>query len=329
MAERIEWGSLVERARWQRIQDFLSDFLGVTIVTLSSDGEENLTRPSNPPYLCKEFLKESKMAVSRCLEFHREIFSQATTNWREGIICPFGFYLFFIPLEAGNRTFGYMRIGPLILGKGEHLEGVGYRVKEAGLSADLFFEFVRELRRFSFYNINSLLEFLHEIFTYILDSSLDNLLLEEVIMRIILGKNIRVDEVLFTLGRMVSSEMGAERCSFMLWNRKSRNLYIIHAKGIPDDVVRKTRIKPGEHIAGIVAQRRQPLLIDSSNTDSTIIPWMVKPEIKTALSYPVEINGKFVGVLNISSYTDNRRLASEGVFLIEKIVGFLEKYLPS
>jgi two-component system sensor histidine kinase UhpB len=98
-----------------------------------------------------------------------------------------------------------------------------------------------------------------------------------------------------TVTRLACDLLRAERASLLLPEKDSRTLYIVAAKGIPASIVAETRIRRGESIAWLVAQRREALVVSA--------PKAIHPDVYRTGSYisvPVQLDRRHVGVLNVS-----------------------------
>lgn len=105
--------------------------------------------------------------------------------------------------------------------------------------------------------------------------------------------------------RLAGDLLRAERASLLLPQTNSSTLYIVAAQGIPAAIIAATRIRHGDSIAGLVAQRREALLVSA--------PAAIHPNVYRTGSYisvPVLLDRRRVGVLNVSdpigrdSFTD-------------------------
>lgn len=93
----------------------------------------------------------------------------------------------------------------------------------------------------------------------------------------------------------------ASRTSLMLWDEDEQMLVIKAAVGLAPEVVTSTRLRLGEEIAGWVAQNRHPLLLpDGPNLPAAIREALMRAEITSALSVPLEVEGHVLGVLNLA-----------------------------
>ncbi|MBN1870590.1 MAG: diguanylate cyclase, partial [Candidatus Omnitrophica bacterium] len=105
--------------------------------------------------------------------------------------------------------------------------------------------------------------------------------------------------------------LGAQRCSLMLLDVESQELLIKGARGLSENIMKETRVKVGESIAGLVARDFKPILVQDIETDK-IVARRNKPFYKSRsfLSVPIELQKKIVGVVNV---TDKGPLG-DGVF---------------
>lgn len=95
--------------------------------------------------------------------------------------------------------------------------------------------------------------------------------------------------------RLAGDLLHAERASLLLPETDSPTLYIVAAQGIPAAIIAETRIRHGDSIAGLVAQRREALLVSA--------PAATHPGVYRTGSYisvPVPLDRSRVGVLNVS-----------------------------
>ena len=96
-------------------------------------------------------------------------------------------------------------------------------------------------------------------------------------------------------------------CSVMLNNGRTGELAIAGAIGLDKDVIRNTRIRIGDPIAGWVALKGEPLLIKNIEKD----PFFKRDNIsqyntKSLLSMPLKVKNRVIGVINMN----NKRTAA-------------------
>ncbi|MDR2191882.1 MAG: GAF domain-containing protein [Endomicrobium sp.] len=95
----------------------------------------------------------------------------------------------------------------------------------------------------------------------------------------------------------------AQAGSLMFIDKDINDLYILAAKGLPEDVVKVVRIKLGENISGKVAQTGKPIFVEDIEADIRFL----RPnsneryETKSFVSVPLRGRNKIIGVLNINA----------------------------
>jgi response regulator RpfG family c-di-GMP phosphodiesterase/nitrogen-specific signal transduction histidine kinase len=100
----------------------------------------------------------------------------------------------------------------------------------------------------------------------------------------------------------ISELLCLDICSVMLSDDVTGELKIQSARGLADDIIKRTRIRPGDQICGWVAMEGKPLLIEDIEND----PRFGKRNIpqyntKSLLSIPLKIRDRVVGVLNMNN----------------------------
>jgi signal transduction histidine kinase/DNA-binding response OmpR family regulator len=99
----------------------------------------------------------------------------------------------------------------------------------------------------------------------------------------------------------VVTETRAEIASLMLLDEENAELAIAAADGLPAEIVETQRRAVGKSIAGLVAQRGEPIMIsDEVPLEKQVEQVLGKPELGSALSLPLRSRGELIGVLNLS-----------------------------
>ena len=114
--------------------------------------------------------------------------------------------------------------------------------------------------------------------------------------------NAIVDTCLNRFIELVSEVLDVNICSIMLSDELTGDLVIRGALGLSEDIIKRTRLRPGDRIAGWVALEGKPLLIEDIERDprfsKTNIPQYTT---RSLLSVPVKIEDRVVGVLNLNN----------------------------
>jgi signal transduction histidine kinase/DNA-binding response OmpR family regulator len=107
-------------------------------------------------------------------------------------------------------------------------------------------------------------------------------------------------ELLNQVVHVVKRETKTDRVSLMLLDEATGELTIEAAVGLPQEAMATTRTRLGEGIAGSVAKRGEPLLLDDkAPLDPRIREAMKSDVITSALCVPLKIKDRVIGVLNL------------------------------
>lgn len=127
-------------------------------------------------------------------------------------------------------------------------------------------------------------------------------------------------ELVHGLLTLVGDDMGAQRCSLLLYSADESSLYLAAARGIAPNVPMGHRIALGEGVAGKVAASREPLLVQDVD-EARNHPLLRDEHFTTGsfISFPLVYHGALIGVVNLT----NRSM--HGVFVEEDVerVGLL------
>jgi adenylate cyclase len=131
-----------------------------------------------------------------------------------------------------------------------------------------------------------------------------------------------IKEILNELIQTVSIQTGAQRISAMLYDEGQGCLRIAAAIGVREETVRKSRIKPGETIAGRVFQRGEPIILNSGpESNSRIASFLESKNIIAAVSFPLKSRDKTLGVLNISKVGTGTPFSKADIEMLSVICG--------
>lgn len=129
----------------------------------------------------------------------------------------------------------------------------------------------------------------------------------------IVSKKGLADLIVETACNLLHSEM----CSLMLIDQNNE-LYIISAKGLSEDVVKSTRMKIDEGIAGRVVSAGKYFFVENIETDVRFLRPNLEEqyETKSFISVPLRVKNKVIGVLNINSSKNSKQFTQRDVELI-------------
>jgi len=97
--------------------------------------------------------------------------------------------------------------------------------------------------------------------------------------------------------------LGVNTGSLMLNDELTGDLVISSALGLDEEIIKKTRIKLGEQIAGWVASEGEPLLVRDIEVDPRFKRKNIDNQYssKSLLSVPLKVGDRVLGVLNLSN----------------------------
>ena len=128
------------------------------------------------------------------------------------------------------------------------------------------------------------------------DSQRLELLLE---MGRLLSSKLELADLLATVLRLASRVVDAETASLLLLDEKTQELYFDVALDLGEDAA-KVRLKPGQGIAGTIAQTRKPEIINEAAKDPRWSPQMDEKSgftTRSILAVPLLLKGRLLGVV--------------------------------
>ena len=134
-----------------------------------------------------------------------------------------------------------------------------------------------------------------------LPSTVEPLLLE---VADVVNTTLDLDTTLRRVAELVRKVIDYEIFAILLLNEKAQELRIRFQVGYPREVADRMRIKVGEGVTGVAAQRREALLVDDVSKDSRYIPAV--PNVRSELAVPLIVKNRLIGVIDIESYQPNK-----------------------
>lgn len=128
-----------------------------------------------------------------------------------------------------------------------------------------------------------------------------------------------IDEVLVMIVNLATQVLEAKTGSLMLIDERARELVIRAANGLPDEVIRSTRIPLGKGIAGTVALEGVPYLSQNIENDPRFRKRSddKRYETKSFVSVPVKLKDKIIGVININNKASGDVFTEEDLELMQ------------
>ena len=129
-------------------------------------------------------------------------------------------------------------------------------------------------------------------------------------------------EILDGLIETISKQTGAQRISVMLYEEEDDCLRIAAARGVGNDIIQKTRVKPGQKVAGWVFQNGEPVILNGGPKDNPAFADQLKSkDILAAISFPLKAKDRCLGVLNISNTKKGSLFSNSDIEMLSVICG--------
>ncbi len=127
-------------------------------------------------------------------------------------------------------------------------------------------------------------------------SKIDPLLLE---VADVVNTTLDLDTTLRRVAELVRKVIDYEIFGILLLNEKNQELRMRFQVGYTREVAERMRIKVGEGVTGIAAQRREAILVDDVSQDPRYISAV--PNVRSELAVPLIIKNRLIGVIDIES----------------------------
>jgi putative nucleotidyltransferase with HDIG domain len=122
----------------------------------------------------------------------------------------------------------------------------------------------------------------------------------------LLLNEIDLEHLFKIITEVLVQEFSVERVSLMLLDGPTGTLLVRASHGLPTDLALKARRQAGEGVAGLVLQRREPVIITKGrHADPAVMAALNRDDMPlSSLSVPLVGKDKVLGVLNVSKFTD-------------------------
>lgn len=100
---------------------------------------------------------------------------------------------------------------------------------------------------------------------------------------------------------MAVDVVGADTASVMLRDQGSDILRVVAARGLPDEVVRRARVRMGDALSGAVAESGEAMILNSNDIEGRLRDRAKRTgELASAIIVPIRVDSEIRGVINIS-----------------------------
>src|SRR2546422_6223301 len=119
----------------------------------------------------------------------------------------------------------------------------------------------------------------------------------------VVNTTLNLDTTLRRVAELVRKVIDYEIFAILLLNEKTQELRIRFHVGYKRETAEKIRIKVGEGVTGLAAQRREAVLVGDVTTDPRYISAV--PNVRSELAVPLIIKNRLIGVIDIESPQPN------------------------
>ncbi|MDH4262039.1 MAG: SpoIIE family protein phosphatase [Spirochaetia bacterium] len=134
----------------------------------------------------------------------------------------------------------------------------------------------------------------------------------------LINSTLDIDALLESIMESAKLVIKSEGCSLLLIDEKSNELYFNIVSGEKEEEVKQVRIPLGTGIAGIVAQSRQPMIVNDAQSDPRLFK---KVDEKAAfitrnlIACPLMVRDKIIGVLEVINSVGRKEFSGDDLEL--------------
>jgi len=136
----------------------------------------------------------------------------------------------------------------------------------------------------------------------------------------VLSSTIELNDLLSFIIDCSVETMRADIGSIMLLDKDDNELKIVVSRGLSPEIVKGTHLKLGEGIAGWVAEKGKPLLLNDVESDSRFKNHEMRKELYSAISVPLKVKEEVIGVINIGNIS-SREFIDDDLRLLSTLTG--------
>jgi sigma-B regulation protein RsbU (phosphoserine phosphatase) len=119
----------------------------------------------------------------------------------------------------------------------------------------------------------------------------------------VVNTTLDLDTTLRRVAELVRKVIDYEIFGILLLNEKTQELYFRFSVGHTHEVAERMRIKVGQGVTGVAAQRAEAVLVDDVATDPRYIS--VVPNVRSEIAVPLIVKNRVIGVIDIESPQPN------------------------
>ena len=316
--------SLLEPKNWQKVQDLFAKIIGANIVFLNPAGND-LTRVSRITGFCREIAKPSPS--SRESDCSLQVLQQIPSD-KKPYFCPHHLYYYGFGIHLRRKNLGHLVIGPVLVGKREDETAYRNLCVAQNIDEENYLDRIREIKVFSHAGISTVLDFLREMTESFLKRSIERKELERLISSPAQGSKsnltgrflttVFANELAHSLMEIASALVGADSGSVLLMNQKEKCFYIKAAMGLRLEAL-KTKIPIRDGVAGWVARRGKPCLIQQGVKNQWLKDRLKRNEIISSMVLPIAFQNRTLGVVCLNAESKNENFNQENLILLDQL----------
>jgi sigma-B regulation protein RsbU (phosphoserine phosphatase) len=134
----------------------------------------------------------------------------------------------------------------------------------------------------------------------------DHIKIEPLLLEVadVVNTTLDLDTTLRRVAELVRKVIDYEIFAIMLVNEKAQDLRIRFQVGYAREVAERIKVKIGQGVTGIAAQRREAILVDDVSRHPEYIS--VIPGVRSELAVPLIVKNRVIGVLNLEAQEAGR-----------------------
>jgi GAF domain-containing protein len=139
----------------------------------------------------------------------------------------------------------------------------------------------------------------------------------------VVSSTLNLKEILDKVMKLTSKVLEVEACSLLLLDEKTNELVFEVAIGEKGEVVKEFRLKVGEGIAGWVAEKGEPLIVQDVQADERFYKKVDDKTLfktKSIMATPMKIKGRTIGVAEAINKLDNKEFSERDFEFFTAIV---------
>jgi len=119
----------------------------------------------------------------------------------------------------------------------------------------------------------------------------------------VVNTTLDLDTTLKRVAELVRKVIDYEIFAILLLNEKAQELYFRFQVGYPRELADRMRVKVGQGVTGIAAERREAVLVDDVSQQKEYISAV--PDVRSELAVPLIVKNQLIGVLDLESLRPN------------------------